>query len=199
MSKIIELLESDHRTVEQLLDRIEKAEGDERKPLLEELQTSLSAHMQIEEDHLYSLVARELGDEEAREAQNEHSLARDGLTKLLELGPDDPGFGAALDMVKAGIEHHVEDEEGEVFPGLREKAGDELRSLEPQVLSARQQLGLPTGGAGATLSGEVSGTATSDLANATKDELYERAKQADIPGRSQMTKDELVEALEQQS
>ena len=197
MSKIIELLESDHRTVEQLLDRIKKAEGEERRPLLQELQTSLAAHMQIEEDHLYSVVAQVLGDDEAQEARNEHSLARDGLSKMLELGPDDPGFEAALDMVKAGIDHHVEDEEGEVFPGLRDKASDQLRSLEPQVLAARQELGLPT--EGASTSSEVSGTATSDLSSATKDELYEKAKQADIPGRSQMTKDELVEALEQRS
>ena len=50
---VTKLLEADHRKVEELFDQIENAEGEERLPLLDELATSLKAHMQLEEEILY--------------------------------------------------------------------------------------------------------------------------------------------------
>ena len=58
--------------------------------------------------------------EEAKEANVEHGLAREGLTDLGRL-VDEPGFGAAVAMLTAGIRHHVKEEEHEVFPELKRK------------------------------------------------------------------------------
>jgi hypothetical protein len=113
--------------------------------------------------------------EEVTEANNEHGLARDGLAQLHEFA-DEPGFGAVVDMLTAGIAHHVREEETELFPDLRSRAEDRLGVLDPQ--RCEQEVRLSGVGEGPT-----------------RDELYEQAQKADIPGRSQMSKQELAEAL----
>src|SRR5262249_48984099 len=55
---------------------------------------------------------------------------------------DEPGFGAALDAVKAGIAHHVGEEEGEVFPALR-RSESMLAEMARPFLAKRLALGLP--------------------------------------------------------
>ncbi|HEY8544233.1 MAG TPA: hemerythrin domain-containing protein [Acidimicrobiales bacterium] len=175
------VLRADHRQVERLLQQIADSEPVARPPLVEELTTALEAHMELEERLLYPVVADELGREEEMEGESEHELARIGLAKVVELSPDGPGFMAALDMLKAGISHHVEDEETEMFPELNEQLdAARLEQLDAELTAARERLGLPT---------------REDLADGTKAELYEKAKEADVPGRSSMTRDELAEAV----
>jgi hemerythrin superfamily protein len=175
-------LRADHRQVEHLIDEIEKADPSERTPLVKQLATSLSAHMKLEEELLYPVIAETLGKEEVTEANTEHELARVGLMKVVDLAPGAPGFGAALDMLRAGIVHHVHDEEDEVFPQLTEKLDQaRLSRLAEQMDEARSRLGLPTN---ADL-----------LQDASKGELYEEAKKAGVPGRSNMSKEELADAL----
>jgi len=169
------LLTADHREVEQLLETLAKAEESERPALVDQIDSSLRLHMKIEERLLYPVVAKQLGEEESEEAEVEHNLAREGLDKLREL-MEMPGFGAAVDMLKGGIEHHVHDEEEEMFP----KLGDRL--------DERQRSALGDSIAEAKAAAKVSG-------HETRDELMEAAKVRDIPGRSNMTKDELREAL----
>src|SRR5436190_23095073 len=105
------LLEADHRQVESLFEAIEKAEGDERIPLVQELEASLKAHMELEETVLYPAMAPATGDEEVEEGNKEHELARKSLADMVALSPDEPGFGAAMEATKAGISHHGEEEE----------------------------------------------------------------------------------------
>ena len=94
---------------------------------------ALSLHMKIEESRVYPLVADLVGREEAQEAEIEHGLARDGLVKLQEL-VDEPGFGAAVAMVTAGIRHHVKEEEQDIFPELKKKLDrQQLRDLGDEV------------------------------------------------------------------
>ena len=116
------LLEADHRQVEELFDRIQKADGSGRPPLIGELRTALEAHMQLEEEVVYPAMKPVTGQEEVEEAQTEHELARSALAEMLNLAPDEPGFGAALETTKAAIDHHVQDEEAE----LAEREGQEV-------------------------------------------------------------------------
>ena len=119
---LLEQLESEHRQVEELFSKLEKAESEsEQRPLVEELVRSLTTHMEVEEGEVYPEVYK-LDAEMEQEAETEHGLGRDGMAKLHEL-VGEPGFGAAVAMLKAGIAHHVEEEETEVFPKLREALG----------------------------------------------------------------------------
>jgi iron-sulfur cluster repair protein YtfE (RIC family) len=183
MNDPIAMLTTDHRDVEHLLEQLGKAETSERPGVLDQLNSSLRLHMEIEERLLYPIVAKQIGKEEAKEADVEHGLAREGLGKLREL-VDQPGFGAAVDMLKGGIDHHVHEEESELFPQLTDRLEESERSaLGDHIAEAKR-------------AGGVTGAAVN--ADATKAELMEEAKARDIPGRSNMTKDELRDALEEQ-
>lgn len=130
---------------------------------------------------------RVAGDEaEEEEAEIEHDLTREGLGKLRAL-LEKPGFGAVVDVVSAGIKHHVDEEENEIFPKLRRQAAERLDRLDPEELEAD----VTRGGGDAKRSHGSNG-------DATRSELYEQAKDADIKGRSSMTKDELRDALAEQ-
>jgi iron-sulfur cluster repair protein YtfE (RIC family) len=175
------LLESDHRKVEDLFASIEKAKGAERASLVAELATSVKAHMRLEEQVLYPAMAPATGEEAAEEGNKEHELARKSLQDMVDLAPDDPGFGAAMEATKAGIEHHVEEEEGEVFPKLR-KDGSVLEKIATPFMQTRLELGLPM-------------DAKALAAASTKEELLDEARSAGVDGAASMTKDELASAL----
>jgi iron-sulfur cluster repair protein YtfE (RIC family) len=171
---VLEHLTEEHRKAERLMEQLEKTDpGSTRDRLVGELTDALRTHMAVEERFLYPIVVEAMGAEPETEAEVEHDLAREGLAKLTELRHE-PGFGAALDMVKAGIAHHVEEEEHEIFPELRKKAAAQLAALDPEELE--QEVG-------------------TDGSDQTKEELYQKAREAGIPGRSTMTKDELAEAV----
>jgi iron-sulfur cluster repair protein YtfE (RIC family) len=116
---LLDRLEQEHREVEAIFGRMESATDESvQRSLVQELETALTPHMQTEESQVYPALAR-LDEEQAAEAENEHSEARDALATLKEqIGQ--PGFSAALETLKSGIEHHVQEEEGEAFPKLRQ-------------------------------------------------------------------------------
>ena len=179
---VTKMLEHDHREAEKLFSQIDKAEGADRQPLIDELNAALRAHMELEETVLYPMMEPVTGAEEVQEGNTEHALARDGLDAMLELAPDEPGFGAALEAVKAGIGHHVEEEESDVFPKLRKDGAKVLEEMATPFMTKRVELGMP-----------VEADALS--AASTKDELVAEAKSADVDGASSKTKDELAKAL----
>ena len=178
---VIAHLEQEHRKAEQLVARLKDSEaGPERTATLEELRSALRTHMAVEERFIYPIV-QEVFDEEEREgADVEHDLTRRSLRWLFDL-QDRPGFEAALDMLEAGLDHHVSEEEDEIFPKLRSEAGDRLAQMDPEELE--QQV-------------ESSGDGDDGDDGPTRDELYRQAQEQDIPGRSKMDKQELAEAVQ---
>lgn len=178
---VTKLLEADHRTVEDLFERIDRAEGDARRPMITELQNALLAHMALEEQVLYPAMAPVTGAEAVEEGNKEHELARRSLQDMVDLAPDDPGFGAAMEATKAAIEHHVEEEEHEVFPELR-KDGTVLAEIATPFMATRMELGMPM-------------DADALAASSTKKELLEEAKSAGLDHTSSMNKHDLAEAL----
>ncbi len=121
MADPVVLLKKDHREAEAMLKTLAASSpGARRKSTLSKLDAALRLHMNIEEQDVYPLVSRLVGKEDAKEANIEHGLAREGLDKLHDL-VDKPGFGAAVAMLTAGIKHHVKEEEHEMFPDLKKK------------------------------------------------------------------------------
>jgi hemerythrin-like domain-containing protein len=134
------LLKKDHREAEAMLKTLAASKpGTRRRSTLDKLDAALRLHMEIEEADVYPLVNRLVGKEEAEEAHIEHDLARDGLAKLHEL-VDEPGFGAVVAMVTAGIKHHVKEEEHEMFPELKQKLHRaDLMALGDEVQQAKKR------------------------------------------------------------
>ena len=141
------LLETDHRQVEDLFDRIEDGGGGRAaRSLVDELTTALIAHMELEESVLYPAMVSVTGHEEVDEGENEHVVAREGLAEMLEL-VDEPGFGAALESTKAGIAHHVEEEENDALRRAaqgRHRARGDGHGVHGEAPGARASRWTPT-------------------------------------------------------
>ena len=125
----VAMLKQDHKEAKQLLRELADSKpGNRRDAKVAKLSNALLLHMRIEEQIIYPVVAELVGTDEAKEANIEHDLARDGITKMQQL-EDESGFGAAIAMLTAGINHHVKEEEQEIFPKLKKKL-DRERLLE---------------------------------------------------------------------
>lgn len=138
MNDPIAMLKRDHRDVSTMLKALAASKpGATRRKTTMQIGAALALHLQVEEKFVYPLVAERVGEEDEHEAETEHVLVRKGLTKMNEL-VDEPGFGAAVAMVTAGIKHHVKEEETEVFPKLKKnleraelsKLGDEIAATK---------------------------------------------------------------------
>jgi hemerythrin-like domain-containing protein len=145
VADVIVLLKRDHREVKKILTRLSKTEeGDsERQDLVDQLVTALTRHMDLEEQLIYPM----LDEHSAQEANTEHELVRESIAKMQEMASE-PGFGALCVMVQAGLEHHIEEEENELLPQLKENTErQEWRELCRQVesrLEAREMPGSRT-------------------------------------------------------
>jgi hemerythrin-like domain-containing protein len=133
------LLKQDHREVEQMLERLQESNpGSRRRQTVDKLEAALTLHMDIEERLIYPLVAEVVDRESEEEAEVEHNLAREGVAKLRQL-VDEPGFGAAVAMLTAGIKHHVREEEREIFPELKRGLDrSEVTNLGDEVATAKR-------------------------------------------------------------
>jgi hemerythrin-like domain-containing protein len=127
---VLRHLEEEHRKVEKMIAQLESASisAGDRQALLADLGDSLATHMAVEEERVYPIVEAALGPDKASEAQKEHDTSRDDMAAMVER-VDSDDFASALAQFKNGIQHHVEEEEGEIFPQLRQRAADQIAEL----------------------------------------------------------------------
>jgi hemerythrin superfamily protein len=188
----ITLITSDHRLLEQLFERLKADDGD-RRALVTEIEARLSAHARAEETQVYPVIAKSAGEkDEVDHGTYEHLEAQHKLCKVRNL-VDSPHFGQALEEFVTAVDHHVQEEESELLPALQ-KAVDK-KTLNRLGVAFEQARAEELSTAGYEQAPHADDADTDDLANATRDELYEKAKEADIPGRSQMNKESLIQAL----
>ncbi len=127
--KAIEVLTQDHRTVEQLFRQYQQAPTNERKgEVVNEIIRELSVHAAIEEEVLYPSVREALpdGDQLAQDSLQEHQAAKEILAGLDKMSSDDAQFDHKVGQLMEDFEHHVQDEEGEMFPKLQQAVGDDV-------------------------------------------------------------------------
>ncbi|MBN6055370.1 hemerythrin domain-containing protein [Nonomuraea sp. RK-328] len=174
---VITLITRDHRKVEALFERLKKKEGDPRATVAE-LHALLTAHARAEEDRVYPGI-------DAHHEVEEHKEAEVLLDALKRAEPGTAEFEETLGKLVEAVNHHVEEEESGLLPKLAAKAdAKELERLGAAFQKRRDE----------ELTA-LTGSGSSGEGGATKAELYKEAQKADIPGRSQMDKDELEEAL----
>lgn len=185
----VTLIKNDHRLLEKLFDQLTSGRGD-RRALLVEVAARLAAHSHAEEMRVYPALAQARPQEhgEVEHGSEEHHEAEQMLHKLMAMQPDDPEFGQALTEFVEAVRHHVQEEETELLPAL-EQAVDRatLAELGREFAEIRAKE--------LAIAGIPAGQSTVDSADASRAELYEQAKQAGVPGRSHMTKEELAQAL----
>jgi hemerythrin-like domain-containing protein len=138
---VIEVLEHDHREVEQMFAELESLRGAatddakaRRKAVAEQVTIELVRHSVAEEVLVYPQVERKVSAEEAQHARQEHAEAEETMARMEKLDADDPAFDDELATLMGEIRHHIEDEEGQMFAHMRQTIDeDELRRLGARV------------------------------------------------------------------
>jgi iron-sulfur cluster repair protein YtfE (RIC family) len=125
-----ELLKQDHEKVSGIFEKLEPTTErgvKTREELFAQLKQELDIHARIEEEIFYPAIrdAQETHDI-TLEAYEEHKVVKQLLAELDELAKDDETWGAKLKVLKENVEHHVEEEETEMFPSAREVLSKEL-------------------------------------------------------------------------
>jgi len=136
----IKLLETQHKEVKALLEKVVETSGQEGQKLLQEITKNLLAHMVIEQEIFYPAAAKaDLPDIE--EGYEEHFVAREMINRALQAKGDKPLFQARCKVLKELIEHHVKEEESELFATIKKSLGrDELEQLGAEMEPAFKQL-----------------------------------------------------------
>jgi len=150
----IALLKADHRTVEELFAKFEKASGDGRKQALaEEICLELSVHAQIEEEIFYPACEGKVEEDLLKESYVEHDGAKVLIAEIIKGGSGDEYYDAKVKVLQEEIEHHVEEEEKRMeglFAQAR-KAELDMDALGEQLAARKMELteqfkatGIPT-------------------------------------------------------
>lgn len=125
----IDLLTADHRRVQDLFERVRGEEEGTGRRTFPEIRRELELHTHVEEQIFYPHLLK-VGDEKlqsiTREGLEEHRQAKNLLDELEMLSDDRGGFDAKLNVLMEDVEHHVEEEEGEMFPLVRGQVDDEM-------------------------------------------------------------------------
>jgi hypothetical protein len=139
----IALLKADHRTVEELFDKYEKASSaEQKKSLAEKICTELVIHTMIEEEIFYPAVRGEVEERLVNEAYVEHDGAKVLIADLMAGSPSDEYYDAKVKVLSEEIKHHVHEEEKRsegLFAQARE-AGVDLDALGEELAARKEEL-----------------------------------------------------------
>lgn len=143
----LDLLKQDHQEVKALFKDYDKlaedeAPGEERQALAAQICAMLTAHTTIEEEIFYP-AAREALEDEGQdlldEASVEHASAKELIGQIMTMSPDDDLYDAKVKVLGEYVDHHVQEEEKEMFPQCR-KAKMDLDELGAQLQARKQEL-----------------------------------------------------------
>jgi len=142
----IAMLKADHRKVKELFQKYE-ATGDrayqKKQSIAEEIFTEISLHSRLEEELFYPAVKEETdkdGQDLVAESVEEHHVVATLIAELKALDPQDERFDAKLTVLMENIEHHIEEEEGELFPEAEDVLGEAIDDLGAQMKERKDQL-----------------------------------------------------------
>ena len=150
----IALLKADHRAVEELFEKFEKATASERKrKLADEICLELTVHAEIEEEIFYPACEGKVDEDLLKESYVEHDGAKVLIAEIMNGGPSDEFYDAKVKVLQEEIEHHVEEEEKRLeglFAQAR-KAELDMDALGQQLAARKAELteefkasGIPT-------------------------------------------------------
>jgi hemerythrin superfamily protein len=139
----IALLKADHREVEELFEKFEKASGKDRKQeIAEKVCTELKIHSMIEEEIFYPALKGKIEQDLLDESYVEHDGAKVLINDIMAGGPDEEFYDAKVKVLSEEIEHHVQEEEKPkegMFAQARE-ADVDLVALRDQMAARKEEL-----------------------------------------------------------
>lgn len=139
----ISLLTEDHRQVKKMFqqfDKLKDDEEDEKEELARKICAALTAHAAVEEEIFYPAVRAAIDDEDLMdEADVEHESAKELIAQIEMASATDDRYDAKVKVLAEQIDHHVKEEQNEMFPKAR-KAKIDLRALGEQIEKRKQEL-----------------------------------------------------------
>src|SRR3954467_10759351 len=153
----IEMLTQQHREVEELFEQIESAkQPDQKWATFETVADKLAVHATIEETHFYPTVKERRTEDILLESLEEHLAVKRILADILALGgAEDETFEAKVKLLKETVEHHVEEEEGDLFPKVKKLLDAESLEALAQEMTATQEELLEKGAPREAVPGET--------------------------------------------
>jgi hypothetical protein len=140
----IALLKADHREVEDLFAKFEKASSGKKQAIAEKICNELKIHSMIEEEIFYPACEGVVEEDDLKEAYVEHDGAKLLINDIMSgEGSDDDFYEAKVKVLQEEIEHHVKEEESgkdSIFGQVREAKELDLKALGQQMFERKQQL-----------------------------------------------------------
>ena len=142
----IEMLKADHKKVKALFREYEAA-GDRafktKQRIADEVFSELEVHTMLEEEIFYPAVkarANAEGKDLIDEGVEEHHVVKLLIKELKALTPEDDAFDAKFKVMTENVEHHIEEEEGEMLPDARGRLGDEVETVGDEMEARKSKL-----------------------------------------------------------
>ena len=143
---LLDTLKEEHELVQQLLEKlVESDRAAERRSLIKQIKADLVPHLRAEQKILYDAIIA-IGDKDAQqdgeEGYIEHSLAQKMLTQLEKFdNPMSTEFGATAKVLKDLVEHHVEEEESNLWSDARDNfSADERKLMNQRYLAEKKKI-----------------------------------------------------------
>jgi hemerythrin superfamily protein len=140
----IKLLTADHAKVKKMFKEFEKLSKKDDEKGKEELAAQiceeLTLHAQLEEEIFYPAAREAIEDDDMiNEAMVEHNSAKDLISQIQSMQASDPMFDATVKVLGEYVNHHVEEEQNEIFPKV-EKAKVDLEEIGAQIAQRKEEL-----------------------------------------------------------
>jgi len=141
----VSLLSADHAEVKQMFETYrqlvdENADDEQRGELARNICSMLTVHAEIEEEIFYPAMRENVDDElTLDEAEVEHAAAKELIEQIEGMDPGDALYDAKVIVLGEYVDHHVQEEENELFPQA-EKAGIDLDDLGAELASRKREL-----------------------------------------------------------
>ena len=135
------LLKTDHRNVEELFSQLESARGQAKVRVFEQIKAELELHTHIEETIFYPALEKPKQTHElTMEAYEEHAVVKKLLQEMSRARNPNEEWEAKAKVLQENVEHHVEEEENELFPKAQAALSQEdLETLGEQMESEKQR------------------------------------------------------------
>jgi hemerythrin superfamily protein len=140
----IAMLTADHKKVKKLFSEFDKLKDggsdEDKSSIVDQICNELKVHTEIEEEIFYPAVRKAIDDSDLMdEALVEHAGAKDLIAQLEDASPDDDLYDAKVTVLGEQIDHHVKEEEGDMFPKAR-KAKVDTEALGALMLKRKMAL-----------------------------------------------------------
>jgi hemerythrin superfamily protein len=153
----VSLLTEDHKKVKKLFKDFEKMKEsgthDELSELVETICSELTVHAEAEEAIFYPAVREAISQTDlVDEAEVEHGELKELISQLQSMSADDPKYKATVKVLGEYVDHHVKEEQDEIFPNVK-KAKIDIDALGEEIANFKESAGMhrkpaPTSGAG---------------------------------------------------